>query len=330
MKLARGLTAIAFMALCSCASMEPAAVPVVRAPPPPPVHGLLNWVPSNAVSVLYVNYAQLKGDWKPVLDASEPPKARRAEQGFVESEDVDHSVICALGEGPSPENLALYDGRFSDRALQKSRIASRGDLPNYRDLPMWGNGDRSIGKLTKNRVGVGTRAAVQSTIDIMAGAGEAMTREGWYLEANESMFREWPAARRVGLDLTAKSTGPMRERMASMFPEAAALKWFSARAGGTEDFDLVAIGKAETPEAAQTLVYAMAQKAEQWAGRPQVRFMGLSGVLEAIRFENQGTFAKAKLHIKAEEWRGLKQRFSELLAFLRKRQAQSEEKPKRR
>jgi hypothetical protein len=330
MKIALSSIAIAFVVFSSCASTEPAVVPVLRAPPPPPVHSLLNWVPSNAVSVLYVNYAQLKGDWKSVLEASEPPKARRAEQGFVESEDVDHSVICALGEGPSPENLALYDGRFSDRALQKSRIASRGDLPNYRDLPLWGSSDRAIGKLTKSRVGVGTRTAVQGTIDIIAGAAEAMTREGWYLEANESMFREWPAARRVGIDLTAKSTGPMKERLASMFPEASSLKWFSARAGGTDDFDLVAIGKAETPEAAQTLVYSMAQKAEKWAGRPQVRFMGLSGVLEAIRFENQGNFAKARLHIKAKEWSGLKQRFSELLAFLRKRQSQSEEKPKRR
>lgn len=317
-----GAQLVGLLSLCACAATEPATVPVVRADHPPPVHSLVNWVPSNAVSSLYINYAQLRGDWKAVLDAGEPPKARRADQGFVESEDIDHSVICALGEGTAPENLALYEGRFSAQELQQSQIASQGDLPDYRDVKIRGTTARSLAQITKTRVGVGSAAALQAAIDVVAGVNEPLPREGWFTEANDQMARDWPSSRRVGIELTARSTGPMRERLSSMFPEAAGLRWFSARTGGNDDFDLVAIGKAESPDAAQALVYALAQRIEQWAARPQVRLMGLSGVLEAIAFENQGNFAKARLHIKADEWRTLKQRFSQLLAFLRKRQAQ--------
>lgn len=312
------------LVLCSCAAPEAVQRAAPRPAPSPPVHSLLNNVPSNAVSVLYVNYQHLRGDWKKVLDAGEPPKQRREQQGFVESEDVDHAVTCALGESASPDNLSLYDGRFRDAAMEASRIGSSGDLPRYRDAAMWGTDGQAIAKLSAKRVGVGTRVGLQASIDVAADVAEPLTAETWFTEANERMTLAWPAVRRVGIELTAKATGPMRQRLESALPEAKALRWFSARAGGTDEFDLVALGQAETAEGAQALVYALAARAEQWAGRPQARFMGLSGVLQAIHFDHQGTLAKATLHINASEWRSLKQRFSELLAFLRKRQSQSE------
>lgn len=317
-------TPASLLAVCACAAPQNAVTAVQRTSSPP-VHGLVSQVPSNAVSVLYVNYQHLRGDWKKVLDAGEPPKARREQQGFVESEDVDHAVTCALGESATPDNLALYVGRFGTEALAGSRIGSAGDLPRYRDAEMWGTDAEAIAKFSQQRVGVGARTALQASVDVAANVADPLTSEAWFREANESMTQAWPTARRVGIDLTAKATGPMRQRLASAFPEATALRWFSARAGGTEEFDLVALGEAETDDGAQALVYALSAQVEKWASRPQVRFMGLSGVLQAIRFEQQGKLAKATLHINENEWRQLKQRFLELLAFLRKRQAQAAE-----
>jgi hypothetical protein len=284
---------------------------------------LINTLPANAVSVLYVNYQHLRADWTKVLAAGETPKTRRELQGFAESEDVDHAVTCALGEAMSPDNLVLSAGRFRNEALESSRIGSAGDLPPYRDAFMWGTDAQAIAKFSSEFVGVGPRAALQASLDVLAAVADPVTTEAWFREANEGMYEAWPKAHRVAIDLTAKATGRVRERLAAALPEAAALRWFSARAGGNEDFDLVVLGAAEAPEGAQALVYAVAAQVEKWASRPEARFMGLSGVLEAIQVEQQGKTVKASLHISSNEWRSLKQRFSELLAYLRRRQAQA-------
>lgn len=295
--------------------------------PPPLTHALLGTVPANAVSALYVNHARLRTDWKANLDAGEPPEARRRRQGFVESEDVDHAVVAALGESPALQNLAVYEGRFSDEGLSVSQLGLRGQREPYRGRALWGDEAQALGRLSRERVALGPALAVQSSIDVAADAAPALPSERWFKEAHTAVAQRWPAGQAVSAELLALGTSEMRERMRAFFPEAAELGWLAARAGGGDDLRLVAVASMPNEDAARALVMSLAAQVEALSQRRQMRVLGLSGVLEALQFEASGPLAEVRLSIASGDWKHLRARFAQILEFMRKRQAGAPPQP---
>lgn len=286
--------------------------------PVPPTHPLMKAVPTGAVSVLYIDYARLRTAWKEALAAGTSASELRQRQGFVESEDVDHAVLVAV-DAWGEENLGIYQGRFGEDALARSEIAAGRDLPAYRERPLWGDSQRSLCLIQAGRVALGPRAAVERAVDVAEGLGTSLVSAPWYRAANQALTRAWPAGIPVALELLVEVTPQMQTRFASVFPEAAKLTWFALRAGGRDDLHVVAVGQAATEADARAVVFALAQRTEALAMRPQLKVLGVSGVLEALRYDVTGTKAHVGLEIGTDAWQTLERRFAQILTFLQQR-----------
>ncbi len=317
----------------ACAGPAENTPPPGSGPRPPldsdwPGLALFAAIPDDASATLWVNYQALRGtsEGQALFAAGDAAPTLRARQGFAEADDVDLSLQAALpssGEASAPAQLAIHEGRFDPGQISRAELATGGLSRDgrhdwYRDRPLWGNQARSVALLSDTRLATGEDAIVRAAIDCDKGVSASLADADWFAEVQAALTQRWPAGEPILIDVRARLTEDVRQRIEPAFAQAGRLEWFGLRAGGREGLRVWLVARGHDEDDARAVFAGIRRAIEDALGLPVAQKLGLGRLTEYLGLGVRGHDVLLSLRIPAAAWNPTRARIGEILEILRR------------